>query len=116
MKIRAALALSLLLCLSSGLPAQQATKTLRATGRVIAVAKESITIQPGDKLTVAVDAKTRVVGKGVGKKTQALKAEGREPTITDLVDVYDSVTVKYSDTGAAEHLASEIKIHVKAFR
>lgn len=115
MKFRVAFAFVLLLCLSQGLTAQQVRKTLRASGRVIAVTQDSITIQPSGSLTIAVDATTRIIGKGVGTKTQGLKAEGRLPTITDLVDVSDSVTVKYADMEDGKPKASEIKIHVKTF-
>lgn len=116
MKIRIVLALVLTACLTPGLAAQQPQpKTLSATGRVVAVTQDSITIQPAEDLTISVDATTRVVGKGVGTKTRTLKAEGRAPTITDLVDVSDSVTVKYAVTQGGRH-AKEIRIHVKTFR
>lgn len=114
MKIRVAFVLVQLLLLSSGLTAQP--KTLQASGRTVGITQDSITIQPGDTITIGLDATTRVIGKDVGKRTRALKVEGRAPTITDLVDVGDSVTVKYTDMPDGKRQASEIKIHMKTLR
>lgn len=114
MTYRFSLALSALICLASVAFAQEPVKTLRSTGRVIAVTQDSLTIQPGhDNLVFSVDAATKIVGKGVGTKVQALKKEGRAPTITDLVDKFDSVNVKYVDTGGGKLRATEVNIKVK---
>ncbi len=117
MKTRVAFILALLFYLHGTILAQQPKKTMQAVGRVTAVAQDSITVKPGaTTLTFAVDASTTVTGKGVGTKTRALKAEGKSPMITDLVDEYDSVTVEYHDLGDGKLQATRVKINVKSFK
>lgn len=117
MKIRTALALALLACLAGESLAQQSKKTMRATGRVTAVAADAITIKPGnDTLTLSVDSSTKVTGKGVGTKTRSLKAGNKAPQITDLVDVNDSAVVEYHDLGGGKLHAAQISIRAKAFK
>ena len=114
MTFRLSLALGVVICLAGVAFAQEPAKTLRSVGRVIAVTQDSLTIQPGNSnLVLSVDASTKVVGKGVGTKIQALKREGRAPTITDLVDKFDSVNVKYVDAGGGKLRATEVNIKVK---
>lgn len=114
MKIRISVAIAIFFCLAGVLSAQQSKKTMRSTGRVISVAPESITIKPGNtNLTFAVDTSTKVVGKGVGTKTEALKAANKSPQVTDLVGEYDSVTIEYEEMGAGKLLAKRIDIRVK---
>ena len=50
--------------------------------------------------TFAVDAKTKVVGKGIGTKS---KAKGGKATISDLLVAGDRVTVKYQTMGTMMH-------------
>lgn len=117
MSIQFAGPLMVCLCLASPLLAQERGKTLRATGRVTAVAQEAVTIQAGNTtMSFAVDTSTRVVGKGVGSTTRSLKAAGRPPAITDLVEPADSVTVTYIGTGDGRLHATQIKIEKKRFR
>lgn len=84
MMMRFAVVAAVIVCFAGSVPAEQSKKTLRSTGRVVAVAPDSITIKPGnDNLTFAVDSSTKVVGKGVGTKTQALKTANKSPQVTD---------------------------------
>ena len=57
----------------------------------------------GKDTTFAVDAKTRVVGKGVGTKSAA---KGGKPTIVDLLKEGDRVTVTYQDMGGTMHAST----------
>lgn len=91
-------------------------KTLKANGRVIAISADSVTIRPGNTTMVfAVDKATVVKGKGVGTKTRALAAAGKPVAITELVEEFDSVTVKYQDV-AGKLLAREVEINMKRLR
>ena len=117
MNVRIAVAVALFFCFAGLASAQQSKKTMRSTGRVIALAADSITIKPGNtNLTFAVDTATKVVGKGVGTKTQVLKAANRSPQITDLVDEYDNVTVEYQDLGGGKLHANRIDVRVKGIK
>lgn len=107
-------ALSTLLVANVALTAQS-TPTQNATGRVTAVAADSIRIQTStETLTLVVDSATRVIGKGVGTITWRLKAEGRAAVVADLVHQYDSVRVKYGASADKGPRAAEIRIVVKA--
>lgn len=117
MKMYLALMLLVVSCGVVTTVAQQPGKTMRATGRVVAVDAESITVKPGnDTLTLAVDASTRVTGKGVGTKLRSLKAEKKVAQITDLVEENDSVIVEYRDLGNGTLRATRVDVRVKAFK
>lgn len=114
MKIRLGLVLVLLFYTAGTATAQPSKKTLRSTGRVVTVTQDSLTIKPGNtNLTFAVDSTTKVVGKGIGTKTEALKAANKSPQITDLVEQHDNVTVEYQDMGDGKLRANRIDIRVK---
>lgn len=108
-------AVSILLTAGADLTAQSRA-TQNATGRVTAVAVDSVTIQTStNTLTLAVDSSTKVIGKGVGTITGRLKAEGRSATVTDLVHQYDSVRVRYAAADPGPR-ATEIRIVVQGVR
>lgn len=113
---RAPCALSILVAANAALIAQSPA-TQNATGRVTAVAADSITIQTStETLMLFVDSSTKVIGKGVGTVTGRLKAEGRSAVVADLVHQYDSVRVKYAASADKGPRATEIRIVVKAVR
>jgi hypothetical protein len=91
----------------------QGAKTLKSNGRVIAISSDSMTIRPGmETMVFIIDKATKVTGKGVGTKTRALTAAGKPVVITELVEEFDSVTVKYHDMDGKLH-AREVDINVK---
>jgi len=63
----------------------------------------------GKEQTFTVDARTQVVGKGIGTKS---KAKGNKPGIVDLLKAGDRVTLTYQDTGGAMH-ASKIEVSAR---
>jgi hypothetical protein len=78
------------------------------TGTVTAVSPDSITIKDKDAETkLVVDAKTKVIGTGVGTKTEKMKDEKKSPQIVDFVKTGDTVTAKYDD--ATKH-ATEVRL------
>jgi hypothetical protein len=73
-------------------------KTGNASGQVTAVNGSSLTLKTGaGDATYAIDAKTRVVGNGLGTKAKENAAAGKKQTLTDLVAVGDTVSVTSSD-------------------
>ena len=76
-------------------------------GIVKSLSATSLTVTAdGKDTTFAVDAKTTVVGKGIGTKGDAKKGK---PMITDLLKEGDRVTVTYQGTGSTLH-ASKISV------
>jgi hypothetical protein len=63
----------------------------------------------GKDTALTVDAKTSVIGKGLGTKT---RAKGGKATITDLLSVGDRVSVTYQEDGTAMH-ASKVQLLAK---
>lgn len=113
MKIRVGFALAVVFCLATTMVAQQSKKPMRAAGRVSAVTQDSITIEVApDKMTLAVDSATKIVGKGLGTKTQTMKAKGLSTAITDLVKSSDIVVVTYVDAGEGKLRATEINVRL----
>ena len=114
MGLRTALVIVSLFGIVPGAAAQSTgAKTQKASGRVIAISAESMTIRPGmETMMFVIDKDTKVKGKGVGTKTRALTAANKPVTITELVEEVDSVTVKYQDLSGKLH-AREVDIVVK---
>ena len=113
MKCQLGLALAFL-CWFTAAPLGQTQKNLHATGRVTAIAADSVTVKPGNStLSFEVNSSTTVIGKGVGTKTRAMKTQGKSPTITDLIEQYDVVAVEYHDAGNGKLQATRIEIRAK---
>ena len=88
-------------------PAQDKSKTIDANGTVTAVALDSLTVKgKTGEMTFTVDKETTVVVKGATRKNLELKAEGKNPRLTDFVKVKDEVVVNYHDLGATKHAAT----------
>jgi hypothetical protein len=92
-----------------GKEAKSATesKSMSATGKVTAVAADSVAVKgkKGD-WTFSVDKDTTVVAKGASHKMAAMKADNKPAVITEFVSVGDDVSVKYHDMGATKHAAT----------
>ena len=92
----------------------QSNKKLTGAGRVTTVSADSFTIQSGSATQVfAVDAQTKVEGKGVGTKSREIKANQKSPVLTDLLSQSDSVVVEYYDVGGKLN-AAKVRILVKS--
>ena len=87
-----------------------AGKKLLANATVKSVTSTMLTVTADGKDTsLTVDAKTSVIGKGLGTKT---RAKGGKATITDLLSVGDRVSVTYQEDGTAMH-ASKVQLLAK---
>jgi len=82
--------------------ASAAGKTkLLASATVKTVAPTTLTVTADGKDTsFSVDAKTSVIGKGIGTKS---RAKGGKATIADLLSTGDRVSVTYQEDGTAMH-------------
>jgi hypothetical protein len=87
-------------------------KTQTASGKVSAVATDSVTVKGKDaSWTFTVDKDTTVVAKGASHKVASLNADKKPTLFTEFVKVDDEVTVSFHDMGATKHAA---KVTVKA--
>ena len=86
-----------------------AQKAQTARGVVTATSGTSLSVKGDAEWTFVVDNKTTVNGTGVGTATKKLQAEGKKPTIADLVHEGDTVSVTYHDVDGAKH-ASVVRI------
>lgn len=83
------------------LAAQKGKKQMVANATIKSLSQSSITVSAdGKDSTFGIDAKTKVVGKGVGT---ASAAKGGKATIVDLLKEGDRVTVTYTGEGTAMH-------------
>lgn len=114
MKVHVAIGLTLFVCFATTMVAQPSKKSMRAAGRVDAIAQDSITIVTGgrDKMTIVVDGATKVIGRGLGTKSRTIKADGRSTTIAELVKPSDNVVVTYVDAGEGKLRATEINVRL----
>lgn len=109
--------LGLLLVVAVGTAiADEKAKTMTASGKVTAVAGDSLTIMKGtESMTFAVDQTTKIVGTGLSHKAAEQKAECKPMTLVDAVANDDQVTVKYHEMEGKMH-AAEVKITQKALK
>lgn len=92
--------------------ADMAKPSTHAAGKVSAVSATSLTIAGAGAAaqTFAIDAKTKVVGRGVG--TMASKTAGKI-SATDAIGSGDTVTVSFTSMNGTMH-ADEIRVTAKA--
>jgi hypothetical protein len=82
-------------------PASAAGKTKlvsNATIKSLTATMLTVTAADGKDSSFAVDAKTNVIGKGIGTKA---RAKGGKAAITDLLNVGDRVSVTYQEDGTS---------------
>ena len=91
-------------------PAAAGPKAQTATGVVSAIGGSSLTVKGSSaEWTFAVDGETTVIGTGVGTAKKQLVSEGKKPTLINLLQEGDTVSVTYHDMGGTKH-ASEVRI------
>jgi hypothetical protein len=85
-------------------------------GTISAITGSSISVNTGDKVeTFVVDSKTSILGQGLGTITKKFQAEGKAPTVTDLLKVNDQVVVSFKEEAGAKK-AGEIRVTQKALK
>jgi hypothetical protein len=95
-------------------PPPPAPRSQTATGVVTAVSGTSLTVKTKDgEQTFVIDAKTEIVGKGLGTKSAEAKAAGKKTVLSDFVGAGDEVGVRYTEHDGAKH-ASEVRVDRKA--
>jgi hypothetical protein len=110
--MRKLLAIPLLALFVAALPTMTSAQAkpknqLLPNGLVKSVSASSLTVTAKDKdTTFEVDAKTQVVGKGIGTKS---RAAGGKVTVVDLLKAGDRVTVTYQEMSGTMH-ASKIEV------
>jgi hypothetical protein len=89
-------------------------KSETASGTVTSMTGSSLTVKTSaGESTFAIDAKTKIVGTGLGTKSKEAAAAGKKQVLADVVGVGDSVAVSYHDMAGAKQ-ASEVRVHKKA--
>lgn len=98
----------------AGSMSEEKTSGKSVSGTVTAVTDKSLTItSKGQEWTFMADAKTAVVGTGVGTMARAQKAAGEAMTLSKAVGVGDDVMVSYEEMGTMKHLR-EVRVRQKA--
>jgi uncharacterized protein DUF5666 len=89
-------------------------KSETVSGTVTSMTGTSLTVKTSaGESTFAIDAKTKIIGTGLGTKTQEAAAAGKKQVLSDVVGVGDSVSVNYHDMAGAKQ-ASEVRVRTKA--
>lgn len=89
-------------------------KSETVSGTVTSMTGTSLTVKTSaGESTFAIDAKTKIIGTGLGTKTQEAAAAGKKQVLSDVVGVGDSVSVSYHDMAGAKQ-ASEVRVRTKA--
>jgi len=105
----ALLALALLAWAAGASAAAKSHLVPNATVKSLTATALTVTTK-GKEMTFTVDAKTRVVGKGIGTKTDA---KGGKAAITDLLAAGDRVSVVYLGPAATPR-ATRVELTAKA--
>ena len=88
---------------------EEKPKSETASGTVTSMTGSSLTVKTGaGESTFAIDAKTKIVGTGLGTKSKEAAAAGKKQVLADVVGVGDSVAVSYHDMAGAKQ-ASEVR-------
>jgi hypothetical protein len=97
-------------------PAEEKPKSMTASGTVTAMTGSSLTVKTaeGDS-TFSIDTKTKIIGTGLGTKTQEAAAAGKKQVLADVIGVGDTVSVTYHDVAGAKH-ASDVRLRKKAVK
>jgi hypothetical protein len=91
-----------------------AGRSMNATGVVTALTNSSLTVKgSAGEMTFAIDEKTKVVGRGLGTKSEEMKKAGQKTALTDLVRTGDSVDVRYTDENGTKK-ASQVQVTRKS--
>ncbi len=81
----------------------QAARTLEGIVSEVSGATLGITPAKGEPVTFMVDAKTRVIGQGLGTMAKEKETVGAKVTLGDAVAVGDTVRVTYTLSGDMKH-------------
>jgi len=110
-------ALGAMLLLAGTVAISAAEKTKTAMGKVTAVSGDSLSITSGSQAMIfAVDATTKVLGKGLGTMANEKKAKHEPFTITDGVATDDMVKVTYHDLGGGKMHAAQVNVVEKSMK
>jgi hypothetical protein len=104
-----------MLLLAGAVAISAAEKTKTAMGKVTAVSGDSLSIMSGSQtMTFAVDATTKVLGKGLGTMASEKKAKNEPFTITDGVGTDD--TVKVTSRLGGGRYAAQVNVVEKSMK